>query len=115
MPGSDPFATPEVAAIRDGHAATGDGSRDQLVVFDALARVLVDAAATQPIVVLLDDLHWADMASLGFLAYLGRSIDRCGLVVVGTWCREIGGTDGRRADRRDRAECGRDERGHRPA
>ena len=90
MPVGDPFATPEVAAIRVGHAAADDHLRDQLVVFDALARVFVDAAAMRPTVVLLDDLHWADMASLGFLAYLGRSIGRCGLVVVGTWCREIG-------------------------
>ena len=86
----DPLAAPELAAIRDGRPAPPGRPTNHLAVFDALAQPFVGMAETRPTVVLLDDLHWADMASLEFLAYLCRNLTRCGLVVVGTWCPEIG-------------------------
>jgi DNA-binding CsgD family transcriptional regulator len=51
---------------------------------DALAR-LVLALADQPLLVVLDDLHWADGASLELLVYLGRLLARGRLLVVGTY------------------------------
>ncbi|HEU5242464.1 MAG TPA: AAA family ATPase, partial [Ornithinibacter sp.] len=38
--------------------------------------VLVRAAAVSPVVVVLDDLHWADTASLRVLRFLTRELDR---------------------------------------
>jgi class 3 adenylate cyclase/DNA-binding CsgD family transcriptional regulator len=93
MPAADPFTTAQVAAIREGRPSVGGSSDNQLVVFDALARVFIDAGTRRPTVVLLDDLHWADKTSLGFLAYLCRGHARCGLVVVGTWCPGLGNAD----------------------
>ncbi len=38
--------------------------------FDALAQVFVDLAARAPLLVVVEDLHWADVASVEFLAWL---------------------------------------------
>jgi tetratricopeptide (TPR) repeat protein/DNA-binding XRE family transcriptional regulator len=47
-----------------------DAVGDQLRVFRALTRFLLALAEDRPVAVLLDDLHWADMASLDLLRYL---------------------------------------------
>src|SRR6266536_2886695 len=51
---------------------------------DALARLIL-ALADRPLLVVLDDLHWADSASLDLLVYLGRLLDRGRLLVIGTY------------------------------
>jgi tetratricopeptide (TPR) repeat protein len=43
------------------------------------------AARVSPIVVLLDDLHWADDASLGLLAHSATYLDQLPIVVLGTY------------------------------
>src|SRR5436305_3245806 len=54
-------------------APTGDELSAKLRLFEAVAR-LVDALARRaPLVLLLDDLHWVDGASLDLLRYLGHS------------------------------------------
>jgi len=49
-------------------AIAGDG--DQLQLFRAVADVLEAAAAARPLLVVLDDLQWADPSSLRLLTYL---------------------------------------------
>src|SRR4051794_704470 len=41
---------------------------------DAIGRVLTTLAADRPVVVMLDDLHWADEQSLAVLPFLTRAI-----------------------------------------
>jgi predicted ATPase len=55
--------------------------------FDSLTTFLQHAAAHQPIVLLLDDLHWADTPSLLLLQFLTRALDAMRVLVVGA-CRE---------------------------
>ncbi len=43
-------------------------------MFDAVTRLLRSAARTRPIVLLLDDLHWADASSLRLLEFLCRAL-----------------------------------------
>jgi eukaryotic-like serine/threonine-protein kinase len=43
-------------------------------LFDALATFLVNAAKARPLVVVLDDLHWADTPSLLLLQFLAQGI-----------------------------------------
>jgi tetratricopeptide (TPR) repeat protein len=43
------------------------------------------AAAVAPIVLLLDDLHWADEPSLALLANIATYLDRLPIVVIGTY------------------------------
>ena len=42
----------------------------------------------QPLVVFFDDLHWADIATVDLLAYLGSKLDSMGLLVVATYRSE---------------------------
>jgi DNA-binding CsgD family transcriptional regulator len=54
-------------------------------LFDAVAQFLVAVARRQPVVLVLDDLHWTDRDSLQLLAYCGRFAARGGLVLVGAY------------------------------
>ena len=87
----DALATPralapihEIAAqtaIFTGRAAREDGSRDWL--FQSLLEDLARPERTS--VVVLEDVHWADEATLDFLRYIGRRIQRTSAVFVATY------------------------------
>jgi predicted ATPase len=53
---------PEVARSGPTGALAGDGF-DQLQVFDAVRALLLRRSQRSPVVVVLEDLHWADRAS----------------------------------------------------
>ena len=62
-----------------------DSGTDYLARWDAIARRVVDAATTTPVLVVLEDLHWADEATLRTLAHLLATTPAdAGLCVVGT-------------------------------
>ncbi len=42
----------------------------------------VNVAAKQPLLLVVDDLHWCDLASLRWLAYLMPRIEELELVIV---------------------------------
>ena len=44
-------------------------------LFDSLAGFLRTAAARRPLLLVLDDLHWADVASLALLRFISRELD----------------------------------------
>jgi tetratricopeptide (TPR) repeat protein len=54
-------------------------------LFEAVAHLLNIAAEKGGVVVILDDLHWADKGSLMLLRHLLRSADPIALLVVGTY------------------------------
>jgi predicted ATPase len=54
-------------------------------LFDSLTTFLKNAAARQPLLVVLDDLHWGDPASLLLLEFLAREMTDARVVVVGTY------------------------------
>ena len=54
-------------------------------LFDSVTTFLKRAARRQPLVLLLDDLHWADKPSLLLLQFLGREMAETRLFVVGTY------------------------------
>ncbi|HEX8681874.1 MAG TPA: AAA family ATPase [Ardenticatenaceae bacterium] len=56
-------------------------------VFEAFARCL-DALDGQPLVLFLDDLHWADRATLDWLGYLTHRLRERALLLVGTYRSE---------------------------
>jgi predicted ATPase/DNA-binding winged helix-turn-helix (wHTH) protein len=53
--------------------------------FDAIANTLVKAAVQSPLLVILEDLHAADAASLLLTRFLVRQIKDVGVVVLGTY------------------------------
>ena len=54
-------------------------------LYDAVTQSLLAAAQAQPIMLVLDDLHWADGDSLGLLRHVARFADRGRLLLVGVY------------------------------
>jgi DNA-binding SARP family transcriptional activator len=54
-------------------------------VREGLARRVADAAAAEPLLLVLEDLHWADVASLRVLRMLVDTVTTGRLLVVSTW------------------------------
>jgi DNA-binding SARP family transcriptional activator len=59
---------------------TADYSR----LFEALARLLAEAAAAGPVVLVLEDVQWADEMSLRLLAFLSRRLADAAVLLVAT-------------------------------
>jgi DNA-binding CsgD family transcriptional regulator len=57
----------------------------RFLLFDSLAGFFRAAAAQRPLLLVLDDLHWADSPSLAALRFVGQDLDRTGLLVLGTY------------------------------
>ncbi|MFN2143864.1 MAG: AAA family ATPase [Anaerolineales bacterium] len=54
-------------------------------LFDQYSRVLVSIAKSTPLLIILDDLQWADPGSINLLFYLGRQITGSQILVVGAY------------------------------
>ena len=54
-------------------------------LFSSIANFLKSASQTQPLVMVLDDLQWADHASLLFLEFMARAMPDSHLMLVGTY------------------------------
>jgi DNA-binding SARP family transcriptional activator len=65
--------------------STGQAVAAQFERFEAVAELIRTVAARRPVVILLDDLQWADATSLELLAFLasGSAVER-GVLVVAT-------------------------------
>jgi adenylate cyclase len=63
----------------------GSPGLDQDRVFEQYTGALNALAEKQPLLLILDDLHWADAGSLGLLFRLGRHIDGGRILIVGTY------------------------------
>lgn len=79
-------------ALRASAAPGAQDLIDELEVIDRAPRALdawVDAlTATSPVVILLDDLHWADQSTLDVLMYLAAGPSDRGLALLTTMRRE---------------------------
>ena len=53
--------------------------------FDSFTTFLKNVACVQPLVLILDDLHWADASSLLLLQFLVRELGDASLLVVGAY------------------------------
>lgn len=70
---SDPTPTGETAA------------GDQYVLFGAVAGALAAVSEARPVVLVLDDLHWADRGTLQLLRHVAITSPRAHLLIVGTY------------------------------
>jgi tetratricopeptide (TPR) repeat protein len=59
--------------------------KDRLRLFDAVATCLTKLAGPRPLLVILEDLHWARDGSAALLEFLARRAACCPLLVVGTY------------------------------
>jgi tetratricopeptide (TPR) repeat protein len=74
---------PASAGIASGVGLSGTPGR--FPVHDAIAAVVEDLVRTGPVVVLLDDLHWADADSLRALAFVAQTAPHRRLAVLVGW------------------------------
>ena len=70
-----------------GPVASGaaEGGEDQQRLFQAVTGFLTAIAEEAPIALLLDDLHWADSASLALLQHLARHTRAFRILLLGTY------------------------------
>ena len=54
-------------------------------LFDGVTTFLRNAGRTQPLMIVLDDLHWADRSSLLLLLFVARELRDARLLIVGTY------------------------------
>src|SRR5262249_49168472 len=59
-------------------------SGDALRLFEAITRLIGYLAQRGPLMLILEDLHWADEMSLRLLAFLGRRIEHSPVLLIGT-------------------------------
>jgi DNA-binding CsgD family transcriptional regulator/tetratricopeptide (TPR) repeat protein len=65
--------------------ATGDGDASQASVFEALLTLLERLGGERAVLLVIEDLHWADSSTRGFLSFLSRTICRERMMLVGTY------------------------------
>lgn len=78
---------PEVAArVADvPPPRTGDAESERYWLFDAIASLIAAAAQERPLVLVLDDLHWASTSTLLLLRHLIEVPEPMPLLVMGTF------------------------------
>ena len=68
--------------LGSGHSA-GDATQSR--VFEALLALLECLGADAPVVLVVEDLHWADSSTRSFIGFLARTVCNERLLVVGTY------------------------------
>ncbi|MGY1773087.1 BTAD domain-containing putative transcriptional regulator [Blastococcus sp. SYSU D00813] len=76
---------PDVPAPEAAAEPGTDPQAERFRTWDAICRRLLAAAARQPLLVVLDDLHWADASSLRVLRHLVATAETGRLALVATW------------------------------
>jgi tetratricopeptide (TPR) repeat protein len=67
-----------------GAESSSPGPGDALRLFDAVVQLLDRLSARQPVLLVLEDVHWADEMSLRLIAFLGRRIAASRILLVVT-------------------------------
>lgn len=83
------LGTDDPASLR-GLVLDDDTGASRLEFFDEVARLLHDAAAEQPLTVVLEDLHAADPGSMLLTRFLAEELREAPVLLLGTLRREPG-------------------------
>jgi DNA-binding SARP family transcriptional activator/tetratricopeptide (TPR) repeat protein len=76
----------------------GDPETERYRLFEAVAGLLAELAASTPLLVVLDDLQWADRPTLSLLQHLARIPDPAHVPIVGAYRAGHAETEGPLAD-----------------
>jgi predicted ATPase len=66
-------------------ATLADPAAARFRLFDAIARFFKNVARRRPLLLVLDDLHWADAPSLRLLQFVGPELEAARCVLLGTY------------------------------
>lgn len=80
-----------LAAVPEQEPADPEHARFRL--FDSITNFLLNASATQPLVILLEDLHLADESSLELLQFIAQELPSARILLLGTYRDEDLGAD----------------------
>jgi class 3 adenylate cyclase/tetratricopeptide (TPR) repeat protein len=69
----------------DAPGSGSDAETERFLILEGVVRLLALASTRAPLVVVLDDLHWVDAASLQLLRHLVASATAMSVMVVGTF------------------------------
>jgi DNA-binding SARP family transcriptional activator/predicted ATPase len=85
-PGRTDWLTPLDEAIeRRVAVSVGGGSPQQSDIFEQYTRVLQAVARRAPLLLVLDDLQWADVGSISLLFHLGRRLAGSRILILGAY------------------------------
>ena len=62
-----------------------DGDAERMRLFEGVSSFLSNASAARPLVLVLDDVHWADKPTLLLLQYLARNLRRNRVLILCTY------------------------------
>jgi DNA-binding CsgD family transcriptional regulator len=74
--------------LPDGADRPADGQRSELArqqMFGAVLGLLAELAAARPVLVVLEDLHWADASTRDLVTFLSRMLHRDRVALIGTY------------------------------
>jgi DNA-binding CsgD family transcriptional regulator/tetratricopeptide (TPR) repeat protein len=79
---------PVLEALRplgDPRCSAGDRVGSQLQLFEAALALLNERTASAPVLLVLEDLHWADNSTLDLVAFLAHNVDDRRILLLGTY------------------------------
>jgi DNA-binding SARP family transcriptional activator/DNA-binding NarL/FixJ family response regulator len=76
------------APLRKRARAPADEGAARLRFFDSVRRRLIDLARARPMVLVLEDLHWAAGPTIELLEFLARHLGRHPVLIVATSCTD---------------------------
>jgi class 3 adenylate cyclase len=84
--GLDERVTEDAARLHTPRAAQQDSGDDtlRLQMFESVASILHAVAETTPLLIVFDDLQWADTPSLVLLSFVARRLARSRIALLGT-------------------------------
>jgi class 3 adenylate cyclase/tetratricopeptide (TPR) repeat protein len=74
-----------IPGLRGSGSQTLEPEQERFRFFDSITTFLKNVAQREPLVLFLDDLHWADAPSLRLLQFLARELSDSRMLVVGTY------------------------------
>ena len=81
-----PELLPKLA--RQTQAPPRDAETQKRLLFEAVSQFLVGLSRAQPVLVILEELHWSDESSLDFISYFSRRVRDRPVLLVGSYRAE---------------------------
>ena len=75
----------QTAGVADLVELAGGGSGDRRRLYEAVTDLIEQLGKDAPLVLVLEDLHWADNSTRELMAFLARTLHDTAVVVVGTY------------------------------
>jgi DNA-binding SARP family transcriptional activator len=70
------------------HSVPLNSDTERSRLFEGVVQFLVGVSRHYPLIIFIDDLHWADQATLAFLQYLARHVTRQRMLLIGAYRTE---------------------------